>query len=199
MVRPIARRKAHDFRTVVGTASLASETSDSSSIAGPPLEALAKEKAASTTQGLAEGTEPNIWRRSLLRTGCDNGKDAQGHPTHAQGHPSSRPKPARRPKPLLFKLAIVYVPLRPQQFMCCRRLIVGRPAAIITPMHTFTIMRVETLDDRQHGPGGQASAPSELPCPHLPNRSSRRYNRRWPRPRLRAGGRLLLRCLLLLA
>ena len=113
--------------------------------------------------------------------------------------PSSRPKPSIRAKPGLFKLAIVHVPFRSLQFICCGRLILGRPETFRTPMLIFTITTFETFEDRQHGPGGQASAPFELPCLHLPHPSSRRYNCRCPRPRLRAGGRLLLRCMLLLA
>ena len=92
-----------------------------------------------------------------------------------------------------------YLIFRSLQFICCGRVILGRPETFRTPMLMFTITTFETFEDRQHGPALQASALFELPCLHLPHPSSRRYNCRCPRPRLRAGGRLLLRCMLLLA
>ena len=87
------------------------------------------------------------------------------------------------------------VPFLSMHFICCGRLILGRLETFITPMHMFTVTRVEAFDDRQHAAGGQASALSELPCLHLPSPKSTSHNCRCPliipRPRMRAGGRLL--------
>ena len=83
------------------------------------------------------------------------------------------------------------VPFLSMHFICCGRLILGWLETFPTTMHMFTVIRVEAFEDRQHAPGGQASAPFELPCLHLPSPKSTSHNNRIPRPRMRTGGRLL--------